>query len=90
MTTLVSLLSIDAWADADGWQWNDWHKIASVPVGTADLSPRKLFRFLRSEGYLSASSVGRVAVEDDQYNIVIIDSSNHRPLYAIAYGEAIN
>lgn len=87
----VQILSIDAWRNTEGWEWNNWFK-----VGTFDLdengsildSPRKLFRWMRENGYLSEGSKGNVMVEDDQFNIVIADRCDGRPLYAIAYGEA--
>lgn len=87
-TILVSLLSIDAWRDSGGWQWNNWSKVGAVPVGMADLKPRELLRQLRGMGYLCDYSKGRVRVEDDQYNVVISARGTGQPLLAIAYGEA--
>ncbi len=81
------LLSIDAWRDDDGgWTWNNWHSLARVPVAWCDLSARRLLWTLREHGYLSASSAGRVAIEDDGHNIVIKDRGNGEPLYALEYG----
>jgi hypothetical protein len=85
----VSILSIDAWrTDQSGWTWNEWRKVGSCDVSVCDLSPRKLLVFMRSEGYLSAESAGHCAIEDDQYNIVIVQRTTREPLFAIAYGEA--
>lgn len=86
-TTQCSLLSIDAWRDADGWQWNNWHKVARVPVSLAGMKPRALLSWLRSFGYLGSRSQGRIAVEDDGYNVVILARGTREPLLAIAYGE---
>lgn len=84
---LCSLLSIDAWRDGSSWTWNNWRHMAYVPVGVADMKPRALFNWLRAEGYASASSAGCLAIEDDGYNVVIMDRGTRQPLWAIAYGE---
>lgn len=82
-----SLLSIDAWRYDCGWQWNNWHKVATVPVALADLKPRALLHWLRSFGYLTSASIGTVAIEDDGYNVVILAKGTREPLLAVAYGE---
>jgi hypothetical protein len=83
----VSILSIDAWRDGGGWQWNNWHKVGACHVSVCDRSPRAILRYMRAEGYITHSSAGRVAIEDDQYNIVVIARGTREPLFAIAYGE---
>jgi len=87
---LVSVLSIDAWADSEPrtWNWNAWYSVGKAPASLASRSPREVLRFMRDAGYLSKESRGRVAVEDDQYNLVIVDKNTRMPLFAIAYGEA--
>ena len=85
--TEVSILSIDAWRDDCGWQWNSWSKVGSVPLAICDMKPRALLKYLRQE-YLTEGSKGTVAIEDDGYNVVIMDKGTSRPLLAIVYGEA--
>lgn len=84
----MRILSIDAWRDPDGWQWNNWHSVGEFPNTLADTldKPRALFSWLRENGYLSAESRGRVALDDDQYNVVIIDKDTREPLFALEYG----
>ena len=83
------LLSIDAWRDINnGWTWNNWHAIGSVPMDLIDKSPRQVFAYLRAQGFLSPQSAGRVALHDDQYNIVITERGTREPLFAIEYGAA--
>lgn len=84
----VSILSIDAWNSPEGWTWNNWHKVGSVDVSICNRSHRAILAFMRREGYLGAGSIGRVAIEDDQYNVVIVAKGTREPLFAIAYGEA--
>jgi len=81
------LLSIDAWRDSDnGWQWNSWYKVGDVPLAYCDLSARALLRALRADGFLSAASAGRCAVENDGYNVVIKARGTDEPVFAIEYG----
>lgn len=83
----VSLLRIDAWREVGGgWTWNNWHKLASVPMSWADMKPRALLRELRAQGYIEGA--GRLAVDDDGYNLVVMAKGTREPLLAIAYGEA--
>jgi hypothetical protein len=81
----MRVLSIDAWADGEGgWTWNNWFK-----VGTVEAIPdtnRKILRMMRSEGYLSEASKGKVTVDDDGYNVVICEKSTGMPVFAIEYG----
>jgi len=84
----MKILSIDAWKTEGGWTWNNWY--AHGVITKADFekldSNRKVLSWLREEGYLSEYSKGRVAIEDDQYNLVIVDKNTKEPLYAIEYG----
>jgi hypothetical protein len=80
------ILSIDAWAGSEprSWEWNNWHTVGSwnsIPDNN-----RAILKKMREDGFLNDKSKGRVAIEDDQYNIVIVDRSNNMPLYAIEYG----
>lgn len=85
----IDILSIDAWRYDDGWQWNNWFRVATLSREDFDIladSPRKMFRWFREAGMLGYASKGRVALEDDGYNVVIVDKSTREPLFAIEYG----
>lgn len=87
----VSILSIDAWRDIDGgWFWNAWYKVGTIERSLCDLPPRKLLRYLRERGILTPGSAGKVAIEDDQYNVVIVAKGTREPLIALAYGEVVD
>lgn len=84
---VVRLLSVDALRDADGgWQWNNWTSRGMVPAAWCDLKPRALLRALRESGRFDTAP-GRVAIEDDGYNLVIVTRGTREPLGALAYGE---
>ena len=83
--TQYKILSVEAWPYDGSWQWNDWHTVGSIASNEIPESNRKLLRYFRDQGYLTKGSAGRVAVNDDGYNIVITER-NGKPLYAIEYG----
>ena len=86
--TMVSILSIDAWGNAeDGFEWNAWHKIGECAPEIATREPAEVIEYLIGKGILSDAARTLATVEDDQYNIVICDEDS-RPCFAIAYGEA--
>lgn len=42
--------------------------------------------WFRANGFLTDASKGNVSVEDDGYNLVVVDRQNRMPLFAIEYG----
>jgi hypothetical protein len=81
-----TILSIDAWRDGSSWTWNNWHAVGRYPFAWLDLKPRALLRTMREAGYLSDASRGRVTVEDDGYNVCVLDRRTREPLFALEYG----
>lgn len=79
------VLSIDAWrAPEGGWTWNNWFHVNTLETLPDDT--RALLKLLRSEGILTDASKGTVAIEDDGYNVVVVDKSTREPIIAIEYG----
>lgn len=81
------VLSIDAWRHDGSWTWNNWHKVGDVDAnafseGTTD---RAIIMRLRKAGFLGPYSKGRVCVDDDGANIVILLRGTREPLLAIEY-----
>jgi len=87
--TTIRILSIDAWRDGPSWTWNNWFHVASIERDELPKGTRSILRMLRERGMLTDRSKGRVAIEDDQYNLVIIEKGNRRPLFAIEYGASV-
>jgi hypothetical protein len=85
--SIVSILSIDAWRSPEGWTWNNWFCVGETNVSLCDKSHRAILTHLRSEGLLSQGSAGKVTIEDDGYNLVVLARGTREPLFAIAYGE---
>lgn len=84
------VLSVDANSDGGSWSWNQWWTVGTYEPEILDWPPRKLLAWFRSEGYLSDASKGRCAIEDDQYNIVVVDKNTRQPLFALEYGNHDN
>lgn len=81
------VLSIDAWRYDGGWNWNNWFNCSPrCPSDIVD-NNRKLINWFRKNGLLNEGSAGKIAVDDDQYNKVIIDKNTREPLFAVVYGE---
>ena len=81
------ILSIDAWGNSEGgWDWNQWYHVGEFPTKLLDKSNRVLLRWLRENDFLGKASIGKCAIEDDGFNIVVLQRSNNMPLYAIEYG----
>ena len=87
-TVSVTLLSIDAWRYDHGWNWNNWFRIQEQYLVEERVlsSPRMLLAKLRRDGFLLNGSQGRLAIEDDGYNVVVVDKNTYEPLLALEYG----
>lgn len=83
------LLQIDAWRDSDNlWQWNNSFKLEDDIHIQENISNRSLIKFFRNDlKVINDYSKGRVAIEDDQYNLVLVDKNTNQPLFALCYGE---
>ena len=84
----MRVLSVDAWREAEGsWGWNNWHHVANVTKAEFEAcgdSARKLLKLFRDRTGLAGW--GQVAIEDDGYNVVVVERHTREPLYAIEYG----
>ena len=85
----ISAVKTDGW-----WEWNYWNTVAEISVEQFESfkSDRQTIKFVRDElGLLSEHSKGRVKViDDDGYNLLIVDKANNMPIFALAYGEVLN
>jgi hypothetical protein len=85
----MKILSIDAWADGyRGWSWNNWFHVGDIETEQFETlkTNRKVLAWFRANGFLTDASKGNVSVEDDGYNLVVVDRQNRMPLFAIEYG----
>lgn len=84
----LRVLSIDAWKEESAWTWNNWFYVGSIEFEefkTLDTN-RKFIKWFRESGYITENSKGMVAIDDDQYNIVLVNKNTQEPLFAIEYG----
>jgi hypothetical protein len=84
------VLSIDAWGnETDGYEWNQWFNVGSIDIHL-DAEDRDIIRTMVNAGYLTALALESAEVEDDGFNIVIVDKETREPVYAIEYMPVLN
>jgi hypothetical protein len=83
------VLSIDAWGNLeDGYEWNQWFHVGSIDLDL-DAEDRQIIQAMVNAGYLTALALESAEVEDDGFNIVILDMETREPVFAIEYGPTI-
>jgi ketosteroid isomerase-like protein len=83
------VLSIDAWGnETDGYEWNQWFNVGSIDLDL-DAEDRQIIQAMVNAGYLTALALESAEVEDDGFNIVILDMETREPVFAIEYGPTI-
>ena len=83
------VLSIDAWGNPqDGYEWNEWFHVGTIKLDL-DAENREIIQAMVNAGYLTAAALDVADVEDDGFNIVIIDKETGEPAFAIEYGPSI-
>ena len=83
------VLSIDAWGnETDGYEWNQWFHVGSIDLDL-DAENRQIIQAMVNAGYLTALALESAEVEDDDYNLVIVDKETREPVFAIEYGPTI-
>lgn len=90
---VYELRSTDARREPEGgWTRNDSFRLEEGIVFQEDqLTPRKILRHLRTWGYLTPQSKGKVRVVDDQDELIEIQAKGtSRPLLALLLTKIIN
>jgi len=85
----MKILSIDAWREPEGgWNWNQWYTVGNIDKSDFEnlKTARATIKWFRESGFISDYSKGRVAIDDDGYNVVVCDKNTHEPVFAIEYG----
>jgi hypothetical protein len=81
------VLSIDAWGNSDeGFEWNNWFNAGNVTLDI-DANKQAILEAMHNAGFISNVAGGDV--DDDGYNLVIVDKATTEPLFAIEYGSTI-
>jgi hypothetical protein len=81
------VLSIDAWGNPDiGYHWNQWFNAGEIKLASIE-DDDMILRELQDQGFITDASKGDI--EDDQYNLVVVDKVTREPIFAIEYGSTI-
>lgn len=87
----MRILSIDAWADGDGWQWNSWYEAGTISDAEFDAITAKgdkaIAKWFYDNGYTTTADMRKITIDDDQYNIVLCEKKSGMPVFAIEYGD---
>jgi hypothetical protein len=84
------VLSIDAWGnETDGYEWNQWFNVGTIDIDL-DAANHDIIRAMVNAGYLTTLALESAVVEDDDYNLVIVDMETREPVFAIEYGPVLN
>ena len=85
----MRILSIDAWAgtESNTWEWNQWFDVGNFPEEMIDNSDGDILQWLRENDLLNKGvGLNMCYIDDDQYNKVVTRKRDHKPLFAIEYG----
>jgi hypothetical protein len=78
------VLSIEAWGnETDGYAWNQWFNVGTIALDI-NAHHAQILERMESEGFITNASLGDI--DDDQYNLVIVDKETREPIFAIEYG----
>lgn len=78
------ILSIDAWGNPDeGYEWNQWFDVGTVELNI-DSPANVILKTMSESGFIRNPELGDV--EDDGYNLVIVNKETREPVFAIVYG----
>ena len=81
------VLSIDAWGNSDeGYEWNNWFNVGNITLDI-DANKQAILEAMHNAGFITNVTGGDV--NDDGYNLVIVDKATTEPLFAIEYGSTI-
>ena len=87
MSKSYKVLIIDAWGNQEeGYEWNAWYNAGTIDLDIDDSFISILSR-MESENFIQQAS--KCDIEDDQYNLVIVNKNTREPLFAIEYGSTI-
>lgn len=80
------ILSIDAWASGEetSWEWNAWYNVGNFDGNIDD--NKAIIPWFVEQGLLKSKALQECEIEDDQYNLVIVNKETREPIYAIEYG----
>ena len=83
-----NLVSIDSWRDDGAWYWNDTTRIEDdIIIHDDSTTPRKLFRFMRRNGWLTEYSKGRIRLDDAWPYLTIEDRGTGEQLLCLIANE---
>ena len=86
----MKILSIDAWAEEDGWTWNNWFHVGDISKEDFEKlkTDKQIAVWFHNNGFTTTSDMRTILIEDDQYNVVLCEKKSRRPIFCIEYGNS--
>jgi len=85
----MKVLSIDAWGNKkEGYEWNNWFTVGEISKEDFEnlKTDKDIAIWFCENGFTVNSDMRQIIIEDDQYNIIIVEKKTGQPLFAIEYG----
>ena len=84
----MKVLSIDAWAEGESWTWNNSFTVGEISKEDFEKleTDQDYSTWFHENGFTASDDLTLCSIDDDQYNVVVCDADNNRPLFAIEYG----
>lgn len=74
------------------WAWNNWHKVDEYKEEeNGELNEENALNFFFDQ-YITITReefLSRYELDDDQFNLVIVERNSRKPLFAIEYGSEV-
>jgi hypothetical protein len=86
----MKILSIEAWANEDGWSWNSWSVVGDISKRDFEklTTDKKVAVWMYDNDFTTTSDMRKILIEDDGHNVVLCEKKSRRPIYAIEYGNS--
>jgi hypothetical protein len=84
----MKILSIDAWAEPEGWTWNAWYHVGDISKEDFEKlkTDKQIAVWMEEHGFTTTSDMRRILIFDDGYNVVLCERKSRMPVFAIEYG----
>ena len=85
----MKVLSIDARAcEENTWNWNNSFMVGEISKEDFEnlKTDQDYATWFHENGFTTSDDLTLCSIDDDQYNVVVCDADNNRPLFAIEYG----
>ena len=83
----MKILSIDAWAEEDGWSWNTWNTVGDISKEDFEKlkTDKEIAVWMEEHGFTTTSDMRKILIDDDGFNVVLCERKSKMPVFAVVY-----